>query len=466
MKAHFIYVVGFLFKEVMFPTIYMMFLAAAALVSVGMWLDYFRRIDVFEKEKVLPLIVALLIGGITPYLCLYNYELLAKAGFTEKGQWLNDLLFAILGVGLNEEICKLAGVLVVFRLLRRQINEPIDYLIYAGVTALGFAMVENYYYFARHGIRIITSRTFYSALEHIINTSIIVYGFNRSRIFKRGNPVVNSLVALALAVGSHGLFDFFLTENVVGTLAVVFSLIIYLIGINFWIQMLNNANNYSNFFDYDKILFSPRLVYRLLAWYGLTLLIAFVNNAIAIDLQFSVITLLYGLISDGFLFFIVILRVSRFKILRQKYLRVGIGFPFYITKNEDADFRIPFLNLPVRIRGENSREHLLTRYLNRRVKLMPAHPGTPPLSGVIYATITNKILLNHDVVIYEVTAENGGLDKQSRYFLKPFPGGIRNQHHPYPLEALYREKARKENGAEVVSLEELEFTAWVYLQTF
>jgi RsiW-degrading membrane proteinase PrsW (M82 family) len=448
----------------MFPNIYMIFLAGAALVSVSMWLDYFRRIDVFEREKLPPLIVALCIGGFTPYLCLYNYGLLAEIGFTEKEEFFNDLLFAIFGVGLNEELCKLAGVFIVFKLLKRQLNEPIDYLIYAGVTALGFALVENYYYFARHGIRIITSRTFYSALEHIINTSIIVYGFYRTSIFKKGNPVVNTMVALAIAVSSHGLFDFFLTENVVGPFAVIFSLMIYLIGINFWIQMLNNANNYSGFFDYDKIIFSRGLAYRLSAWYIATLVIAFVNNTIAIDLQFSLITLLYGILSDGFLFFIVILRVSRFKILREKYLKVTIGFPFYFTKNEDADFRIPFLNMPVKIRGENYREHLPTRYINRQVSLIPVDPSKSFIKKEVTVTIADKLLLTNDVVVYEIAPVLNEIDTGSRYFLKPSPGGVRDITSIRPVEALYKLAANKPAGMTIKSPADLEFLEWVYLQ--
>lgn len=225
-----------------------------------MWLDYFRQIDVFEKENILPLLVALIIGGCTPYLSLYLYELMGRYGFVENEEFVNDALFSILGIGLNEELCKLSGILIVFALLRKQINEPIDYLIYAGITALGFSMVENYNYFYNHGIKIITSRTFYSALEHIINSTIIVYGLYRTRLFHRGRFILNALTGLTLAVLSHGLFDFFLTKSFLGVFTSFLSLLIYLVGINFWIQMLNNANNYSTFFDYGKINFTPRLV--------------------------------------------------------------------------------------------------------------------------------------------------------------------------------------------------------------
>src|ERR1700761_5246158 len=134
--------------------LYLVFLAFAALISVAMWLDYFRQIDVFEKEKTWFLLVALIIGGCTPYLSLSVYRLLDVCGFTENGTFLNEALYSIFGIGLNEELSKLTGVFLVFALLKKQVNEPIDYLIYAGVTALGFSLVENYNYFYNHGITI------------------------------------------------------------------------------------------------------------------------------------------------------------------------------------------------------------------------------------------------------------------------------------------------------------------------
>lgn len=413
---------------------FLLFSALAALLSVAMWLDYFRKIDVFEKEPPLALLLALAIGGCTPYISLFVYRQLTAVGFVENGRFMNDLLYAIFGIGLNEELSKLAGVIVVLALFRKKINEPIDVLVYSGVTALGFSLVENYYYFNNYGIRIISSRTFYSALEHIINTSIIVYGLFRYRLFKRGHPLFNSLAGLCIAIASHGLFDFFLQDNTAGYFTAFLSVIVYLVGINFWIQMLNNANNYSTFFDYDKIHHSSRLVSRLFLWYGLTLLIAFANNWIAADLKLALITLLSSLVSDGFLFFVVILRVSRFKIFRLKYFTVKPGLPFYITKNNDEDFVFPFLNLPIKIKGESFREYLPTRFLNRSMTLVPVLTDDGFLKSPQTATIMDKHLLFDDVVIYSVSIPGIPAKQGTVLVLKPETRRLSGE---YPTAGLY-----------------------------
>jgi RsiW-degrading membrane proteinase PrsW (M82 family) len=439
------------------------FMAFAALVSATMWIDYFRRIDVFEREKIWSLITALVIGCFTPSICLFFYGLIHKMGFSETGEFVNDLIYAILAVGLNEEFSKIIGVIIVLTIFKKKIDEPIDILIYAGITAIGFAMVENFKYFSLYGIKIITPRTFYSSLEHVINTTLIVYGFYRQSLFKKGIPILNVLVFSSLAVASHGLFDFFLMDTSLGYLTAFFSIIIYLIGINFWVQMLNNANNYSTFFDYDKIHYTDKIFLRLLFWYSLTIVITFVNNLIVSDIKTSFSHFFFGLLSDGFLFWVVMLRASRFKIYKLKYFNLKIEFPFYITKNNDEDFKVPFLNIPIKVRGENYREHIPTKYIDKNIVVCPVNDKKSYLNIPVNATITNKYLLFDDVVVYSVAFNNIGQGSNNLYLLKPKTRGITEVDGLYPIEALY-----KVNN-EVVDLSKVDFKSlkrleWVYIK--
>lgn len=444
--------------------LYLLFSGFAALVSVAMWLDYFRRIDVFEKENTWYLATALVIGGCSPYLSLSIYSVFDHLGFTSNGNFFNDLLYSVFGIGLNEEFSKMVSVGLVFLIFRKQINEPIDVLLYAGVTALGFSLVENYYYFNSHGVRIITSRSFYSALEHIINTSIIVYGIYRRRLFGKGSTLLNTVVAVSVAVASHGLFDFFLLDSVAGYFTAILSVIIYLIGINFWTQMLNNANNFSGFFEYDKIHRSSHIVSRLLLWYVLTLAIAFVNNTVFTSLRFSVITFFYSLISDGFLFFIVILRVSRFSILRQAYLTIKPQFPFYVTRNDDEDFVFPFLNLPIKVRGENYKEYVLTRYLNRRVTLYPINPRKSLIHHPLTAVIADKFLLFDEVIVYAVKIEGIEPKPGYIYLLKAKTVGKVTVDDVYPIEGLYEVQLQPDVPLHGINFRLLKFLEWVYVK--
>ncbi|MEI8138111.1 MAG: PrsW family glutamic-type intramembrane protease, partial [Bacteroidota bacterium] len=432
----------------------------AALVSAIMWIDYFRRIDVFEREKIGILVVALIIGCLTPFICLYFYSLFHKIGFHENGTFINDIFYSIIGVGLNEELSKIIGVIIVLTIFKNKIEEPIDVLIFAGVTAIGFAMVENFKYFSLYGIKIITPRTFYSSLEHIINTTIIVYGFYRYKLFKKGNNLVNILVSASVAIASHGLFDFFLMDSFLGHFTVFFSIIIYLIGINFWIQMLNNANNYSDFFDYNKINYTEKIFYRLLFWYSITIMITFVNNFIVSNFKTSILNFLLSLLSDGFLFLIVMLRASRFKIYKQKYFSIKIQFPFYFTKNNDEDFIIPLLNLPFKIRGENQKEHVPTKFINRSIVLVPLNKNKSFLNKPVTATITDKYLLFDDVVVYSVLFNEEIIDKKSLFLLKPKTRGLTEIDGSFPIEGLYRVNKEVVDLA-MVDIKSIKLLEWV-----
>lgn len=434
---------------------YLAFSGIAAILSISMWIDYFRRIDVFNREKITHLAIALFIGCFTPFLSIGIYRVIHYLGFNLNGNFYNDLIYTIFAIGANEELSKLLGVIIVFKILKKHIEEPIDYLIYAGVTALGFSVVENYKYFNNYGIQIISTRAFYSALVHIINTTIIVYGYFRLQLFSKGKQNTNTLVAILVSISSHGLFDFFLINNFLGPVTPFFSTIVYLIGINFWVQMLNNANNYSQNFSYEKIHFSSNIFYRLLFWYLTTLSITILYNMILFDSKRALNYFFSSLSEDGFLLFIVILRASRFKIYHNKYFDIKIELPFYFTKNDDEDFKLFYL-FPIKIRGESSHEYKLTTYLNKKIDLFKLSKSKEP---TIEVTLSDKLLLNDDVVVYKAVTN------EDQFFLKPKTYGETETEDENPISGLYKlVDSFKNKAPENLSFKDLEFIDWVYIK--
>jgi len=116
----------------------LIFPMAGAICGALLWISYFKRIDVLESELNKDVIIAFCIGFLTPTLALWIYYGLEISGFNFNGHYLNDFIYSIFGVGVTEEISKLLGVLLVFKILKQRINEPIDYLVFAGIVALGF----------------------------------------------------------------------------------------------------------------------------------------------------------------------------------------------------------------------------------------------------------------------------------------------------------------------------------------
>jgi RsiW-degrading membrane proteinase PrsW (M82 family) len=116
----------------------LIFPIVGAVCGAMLWLGYFKRIDILEHEKITDTIIAFIIGFLTPTLALWIYYGLEILGFNFNGELINDFFYSIFGVGLTEEISKLIGVLIAFKIIKKRINEPIDYLVFAGVVALVF----------------------------------------------------------------------------------------------------------------------------------------------------------------------------------------------------------------------------------------------------------------------------------------------------------------------------------------
>jgi len=441
--------------------VYLLFAAIilAAIVSVVVWIDYFRHVDVFEPERIRHLLFALFIGCFTPYLSILVYNLHRIIGFDITGEPINDLLYSVIGIGLTEELSKIVGVIIVFKLLKKQINESIDYLIYAGMVAIGFALVENVLYIGKYGIDIITNRSFYSVLEHIINTSIITYGFFRFKIFNKGKHSYNILLALITAVCSHGLFDYFIINPHFKLLSPVLVIGVYLIGINLWITMLNNAINFSAYFDYSKINYSSKIFYRLLIWYFLTMLIGLIYKAYTNSMIFALTDSLTSIFAHGFLFAMVILRASRFKIYKNYYQKVTINLPFYFTKNEDEDFKF-FNLLSLKIRGENAFEYFLTSKIGQKIELFPINPKKSFIHKPEIATVCDKLFLKGETTVYVILFEER--NKNEYFFLKPKTSDKTRIDGDYPIHQLLQDSLTSKGSKK---LSELKFLEWVYLKT-
>lgn len=406
-----------------------------AICGAMLWLSYFIKIDVLEKERISDIIIAFCIGFLTPNIALYIYEIHVNIGFDFNDNFWNDLVYSIVGVGLTEEFSKLIGVTLLFFIIRKRLNEPIDYLIFAGIVALGFAIRENYIYYYNYGSQIITGRTLISSLTHIINTSICVYGLFRYKIFNRGNIFVNSVIGITIAVVSHGLFDFFLTQQFIGKLTPFLASGIYLIGINFWIQMINNCINFSPFFNYDKLNGTTKLYKTILSWYVGLLIIEFLYFWYYKGLGLAFYDSIINIFNEGLLLVIVALRASRLKISKRKYFKIKLQSPIYLTKNDDEDLNI-FGILPFKIRGENEKEFRLFQFMGKDILICPLHPEKSKIQVNRKGRLLKKYFLKNDVVVYLVELYEDENLKKEIFILKPKTYGITTYKLDLPIASL------------------------------
>ena len=215
-----------------------------ALLICGVWLEFLRRLDIFEPEKWRYSIMATSLGALFTLFLMAVISLPAISEIQANGDPTHDLLFYIFRVGLLEELTKIIPLFIMLS-ITKEIDEPYDFLKFAMCSALGFATLENIVYFNEHGSTIIDKRAYISVVGHLSFTCCFAYGFIRKQMYGTGFQWLNILIFGSLAVLLHGLFDFFITA---GFMFIFFVVLAYFLVIMLR-NMINTALNFSPFFD-------------------------------------------------------------------------------------------------------------------------------------------------------------------------------------------------------------------------
>ena len=168
---------------------------------------FLRRIDVFETETwkdlliifMISCIITLLFGFILPF---------RDSIFTSLQTDSPSFVDMLLGVALLEEFVKIIPVLIILKAMK-SINEPIDYLIYASVSALGFAFLENIDYIYNYKdaqLNIVGIRSFMPTVMHICTTSIIGHSIYK---FQKENKYKFLIIGFGSAILAHTIYNLY-----------------------------------------------------------------------------------------------------------------------------------------------------------------------------------------------------------------------------------------------------------------
>jgi RsiW-degrading membrane proteinase PrsW (M82 family) len=181
-------------------------IVAVAVAPAIFWLWYFYRRDRYEPEPKLLIIRTFFLGMLVTL----------PVAFIEGVLPISDLILAVLAAPIIEEVAK---YLVVRRTVypNPEFNEPMDGVVYAASAALGFATLENIVYISTAYLTspledvlvIYALRALLSVPGHALFSSMWGYALGRAKFDPaRGTGFI--LGGLALAIGLHGVFNFFL----------------------------------------------------------------------------------------------------------------------------------------------------------------------------------------------------------------------------------------------------------------
>jgi protease PrsW len=223
----------------------------AAFLIMVCWVIYLRKLDIFEVEKWIHIIITVALGAAFSLLVYpisdFNNIVL---GFDLNGRPINDFLYCVIGIGAVEEIVKIIPLLIMLR-FSGVVNEPFDYIKYASLSALGFAFFENLIYFDESSLHIIHGRALTAVVSHMFDSSVFAYGLMLNKYKRRINPFLNFMYFFMLASLAHGFYDFWLISPSVSDYSFI-TIIFLLVSLLIWNSLKNNALNQSGFFSIDK----------------------------------------------------------------------------------------------------------------------------------------------------------------------------------------------------------------------
>lgn len=306
-----------------------------ALLVMLVWVVYLIRIDIYQRNNWMPVILMLLSGALMVLPAYFFFDVNQSLfSLSLSGKPGNDFLFSVLVIGVVEEAMKILPFLLLLN-FTKVIREPIDYIVYASLAALGFAFMENLLYFQQANLGAMHARALLSAVSHMFDSSIIAYGLILSRYRYKRHPVLFFGGFFLLAALAHGFYDFWLIRQV-STPYFLVSIIFWGSSLFIWSSMINNALNHSTYYK-D----SPSLdVDRLLSYLFVSMLSIFI-------FEFVVLSLLYGhsygnhsLLNafklGGFLLVFLSLNLSNIQIIPNRWMPIR-----FFTATLPVDYDLP-----------------------------------------------------------------------------------------------------------------------------
>jgi RsiW-degrading membrane proteinase PrsW (M82 family) len=400
-----------------------------ALFIAFIWIDYFRRIDIFEKEKWYYYLVVFALGA-SSVLVVFSISWIMEHfnALQLNGDFWNDFFFCVINIGMVEEFAKSLPFVVIFIFFRRLLNEPLDYLIVFCVSALGFSATENVLYFNNYGSEIIIGRSALAAVGHMFDTALVAYGVILSVYRFRNFGALLIPAFFILAALSHGFYDFWLIYTGVEASGWLVTFIYFMITLSWFSTILNNALNHSPFFTYKKNIKGNKLGITIYAYY----IAVFVAQFFMIWYQRSLYFAGKALIGN-FLMSIVILvivfRLSRFKLIKNYWHKFRIESPVSLVLKADGETHLGF-------KGESSSESEMNMYIEEYLRIKPLstkhggllQPATAYISGKGFtkrldAVYKIKVFTNDELSEYIdgfLLLKRGGLiftQKHKRIFL-------------------------------------------------
>lgn len=168
-------------------------------------------LDKHEKEGAIPLLITFALGCLSALPAVGLQMLAVKFGLDSTAHLGYLLFYVFIVVAFSEELVKMA-MLLLYPYPRPFFNEPMDGIVYTIMIGMGFAVVENIIYANNFGLETVMIRSFTAVPAHAIFAVFMGYFVGLSKFHPESKWKLIGFGFL-LAVGIHGVYDFFILQQ-------------------------------------------------------------------------------------------------------------------------------------------------------------------------------------------------------------------------------------------------------------
>ncbi len=221
------------------------------LIILAVWVLFIRRLDILGPRRAVSVAAMLALAMAVSLTAGIGYRLMWYNGFDLCGDWKNDLIYCVFGVGIIEETIKILPFLI-FLVFTRRNRDTFDYISCPALAGLGFAFIENLIFFSDQGLTHILPRSFSSVIMHMSLSVMAAHGFYAAKYEKPKNPVAGILFYFFAAVVLHGVYDFFVNLKTLPRYYEILAIFIFLFCMIFFGWSVKTAIKCSKHFDAEK----------------------------------------------------------------------------------------------------------------------------------------------------------------------------------------------------------------------
>ncbi len=189
-----------------------LFAQIIGLIPTVLLIIFLYRLDAVEKEPRGLLIKLFVIEAIVTVtvVTVAEWLLCSLAEILFSGVLL-DLIENLLCVALIEELGKYL-VLKACTWKHKAFNYSFDGILYAAITAIGFAAIENVFYIMDYGMEVAVARVFTAVPGHCVDGILMGIFYGRAKLYEARGDAAKSKrfrrYCLLAPIVEHGIYDF------------------------------------------------------------------------------------------------------------------------------------------------------------------------------------------------------------------------------------------------------------------